>query len=46
PTLHLLRESSVARAVAAFPDAAQIYQRNIDTLRALGHAGWRALWVR
>ncbi len=40
PTLHLLRESSVARAVAAFPDAAHIYQRNIDTLRALGHAGW------
>lgn len=44
PTLHLLRESSVARAVAAFPDAARIYERNIDTLRALGHAGWRALW--
>lgn len=46
PTLHLLRESSVARAVAAFPDAASIYQRNIDTLRALGHAGWRALWTQ
>ena len=45
PTLHLLRESSVARAVAAFPDAARIYQRNIETLRALGHAGWRALWL-
>ncbi|MEO8161096.1 MAG: DUF1415 domain-containing protein [Arenimonas sp.] len=45
PTLHLLRESSVARAVAAFPDAARIYERNIDTLRALGHAGWRALWT-
>lgn len=44
PMLHLLRESSIARAVAAFPDAASIYQRNIDTLRALGHAGWRALW--
>jgi uncharacterized protein len=44
PTLHLLRESSVARAVAAFPDAARIYERNIDALRALGPAGWRALW--
>lgn len=44
PTLHLLRERSLARAVAAFPDAARIYERNIDTLRALGHAGWRALW--
>jgi len=44
PTLHLLRESSVARAVAAFPDAARIYERNIDALRALGMDGWRALW--
>ena len=45
PMLHLLREASIARAVAAFPDAEQIYGRNIETLRALGHAGWRALWV-
>ena len=44
PTLHLLRESSIARAVAAFPDAAQIYERNIETLRKLGQAGWRQLW--
>ena len=40
PMLHLLREASVARAVASFPDAAQIYERNIATLNALGHAGW------
>jgi hypothetical protein len=45
PTLHLLRESSIARAVAAFPDAASIYERNMDTLRALGHAGWKRLWT-
>ena len=44
PTLHLLRETSIARAVAAFPEAEQIYGRNIETLRALGHAGWRQLW--
>lgn len=44
PTLHLLRESSIARAVAAFPDAAHIYERNIDTLRALGPGGWRRLF--
>lgn len=44
PTLHLLREASIERAVAAFPDAADIYQRNIDTLRRLGWEGWRALW--
>jgi uncharacterized protein len=45
PTLHLLREESVARAVAAFPDAAEIYEKNILTLRKLGHEGWRSLWV-
>jgi hypothetical protein len=45
PTLHLLREASVDRAVAAFPDAAAIYERNIVTLRRLGHEGWRRLWT-
>ena len=45
PTLHLLRESSIEKAVAAFPDAADIYERNIDTLQRLGHAGWARLWV-
>ncbi len=44
PTLHLLRESSVAKAVAAFPDAGQIYERNIEMLEKLGKDGWRALW--
>jgi len=43
PMLHLLREASVDRAVAAFPDAATIYKRNIETLRRLGHDGWRQL---
>jgi uncharacterized protein len=43
PTLHLLREESVERAVAAFPDAAAIYEKNILTLRRLGHAGWKRL---
>jgi hypothetical protein len=45
PMLHLLREASIDRAVAAFPDAAEIYGRNIETLRRLGHAGWRQLWI-
>ena len=44
PTLHLLRESSIERAVAAFPDAADIYEKNMETLRNLGHAGWGRLW--
>ena len=43
PTLHLLRESSVERAVAAFPDAAHIYEANLRTLQALGPQGWAAL---
>jgi hypothetical protein len=43
PMLHLLREDSVARAVAAFPDAAAIYERNIETLRRLGRDGWHRL---
>lgn len=45
PILHLLRESSIDRAVAAFPDASVIYQRNIETLRRLGPDGWQQLWM-
>lgn len=44
PTLHLLREDSVARAVAAFPDPEAIVERNIDTLVELGPEGWRLLF--
>lgn len=44
PTLHLLREDSVARAVDAFPDPDEIVERNIETLEKLGHAGWSALF--
>jgi hypothetical protein len=43
--LHLLREESIDRAVAAFPDASVIYEANTETLRRLGHAGWDALDV-
>jgi len=46
PTLHLLREASIERAVAAFPEAGTIYERNIETLRKLGIEGWRALWKK
>ena len=46
PTLHLLREASVDRAVAAFPQAEDIFERNIDTLRQLGHEGWEQLGIR
>jgi hypothetical protein len=43
PTLHLLREDSIDKAVAAFPDASQIYERNVQVLEALGKEGWEAL---
>lgn len=43
PTLHLLREDSVDRAVDAFPDADLIPDRNIETLKKLGYQGWAAL---
>lgn len=41
PILHLLREESLDRAVAAFPDAADIFERNEETMRKLGHEGWK-----
>ena len=44
PMLHLLREASIERALAAVPDASEIYRKNIRTLRSLGHAGWQRLW--
>jgi hypothetical protein len=40
PILHLLREASVTRAVESFAGAAQIFEKNMATLRALGHEGW------
>jgi hypothetical protein len=43
PTLHLLREDSVDRAVAAFPEAEAIFERNMATLERLGSPGWDAL---
>ncbi|TWD88575.1 hypothetical protein FB547_102277 [Variovorax beijingensis] len=45
PTLHLLREDSMSRAVEAFPEAEAIFERNIETLEALGPDGWAALDV-
>jgi len=43
PILHLLREASIDRAVQAFPEAGDIYEKNIATMRRLGHTGWRKL---
>jgi hypothetical protein len=46
PTLHLLREASIERAVAAFPEPEAIYETNMRTLRALGPRGWAELQAR
>ncbi|MFP6864098.1 DUF1415 domain-containing protein [Pseudomonas sp.] len=43
PTLHILREASIDRAVAAFPDPEAIFEANIHTLEKLGADGWAAL---
>lgn len=45
PTLHLIREESIAKAAQAFPDAAEIFGRNIALLEAMGQTGWDALGV-
>ncbi|WP_180125758.1 DUF1415 domain-containing protein [Rhodoferax sp. BLA1] len=45
PSLHLLREESIDRAVAAFPDPQTIFETNMQTMENLGLAGWQALQV-
>lgn len=46
PTLHILREDSIDRAVEAFPEAEAIYEHNIETLQRLGPEGWADLQTR
>lgn len=43
PVLHLLREASIDRAVAAYPQPDAIIERNIATMQDLGHDGFRRL---
>ena len=45
PTLHLIREASIDRAVEAFPEVEAIYETNMVMMRKLGHEGWAALGV-
>ncbi len=45
PTLHLIREASIDRAVAAYPNAERIYEANMALLERLGPARWDALEV-
>ena len=46
PTLHLLREASIDKAVEAYPDASLIFERNIEVLNKLGHEGWAKLGIQ
>lgn len=43
PTLHLIREDSIAKAAEAFPDVSAIFDRNIALLEKMGHEGWDKL---
>jgi hypothetical protein len=45
PILQLLREDSIERAVEAFPEAEEIFEKNIATMEKLGHDGWDTLHV-
>lgn len=45
PTLHLLREESIDRAVQAFPNAETIYEVNMRTMERIGRSGWEELGV-
>ena len=45
PTLHLIREASIDRAVEAFPEAETIYEANMATMEKLGLEGWAKLDV-
>ncbi|MEJ7139318.1 DUF1415 domain-containing protein, partial [Amphibiibacter pelophylacis] len=48
PTLHLLREDSLAEAIESYAarrgDTDRIYEQNIRHLRGLGVAGWQTLF--
>lgn len=43
PLFHLIREASIDQALTAFARPESIYETNVRTLSALGHAGWQAL---
>ena len=46
PTLHILREASLARAIDATPDIDQVPKRNIETMKNLGTEKIRILFGR
>lgn len=45
PTLHLIREDSISKAVEAFPDAEAVFGRNMALLTEMGKEGWDKLGI-
>jgi hypothetical protein len=45
PMLHLLRESSVTRALESFPNSENIVNRNISLMKAMGKAKLDELYL-
>lgn len=43
PTLHLIREEGLGKAIDSYGNTDEIYERNIEVLRKLGPAGWQRL---
>ena len=46
PMLHLIREDSLARAIAAYPDVAHIPERNVALMQSMGSRKVRALLAK
>ena len=42
---HYCPADSIDRAVAVFPEAEMIFERNIETMENMGHEGWKKLWL-
>lgn len=43
PTIHILREASIDKAITCFSDLSSIYEANILNLKRLGHDGYNDL---
>lgn len=46
PTLHLLREASLDKAIDSVQNTESIVDNNLETMRRLGHAGWDEIQAR
>lgn len=46
PTLHILREASLSRAIAGYPDIERVPVRNIEKMKALSAAQLKSLFRR